>query len=421
MSQASHLTRISLSGSAAATALLFGAAPALQASTTLPDSPEYQPPSLEDVSEDTIGTARVADGEGSQVSPGAERTIQIESPAHFLNTPYEAEDELDVWIVPPEGEDGTYFGTFSVPDDDTDGHYFTFLGPLTFPESAFDYSGVYAAVLTDSSGEILVWQRTMVEREGEELDHDAGPGTDGVWPVPEGVDDEEAPPPELSDLTEDTYGALAIDEDAPVLPLNRSFSSITESSESPTRYWLIPPDGDEAITVNSRGEPSDPEVSLATMRIDDDQIPFTGIYALAGTDTQNNVVAWSPFGVSPEGRSIAAGDPGVNADNTATDRSIFPIPDSVPVPDEEDDENEEPSPTGTAPAESDEAAPSPDASPSPDEDQIGPETEGAEASGDVLGLSVPAAMGVGIAGLVVVAAIIAGGMALRRRNTPGAP
>lgn len=33
-----------------------------------------------------------------------------------------------------------------------------------------------------------------------------------------------------------------------------------------------------------------------------------------------------------EGDEVSAGDPGVNAEDTNADRSIWPIPESVPVP-----------------------------------------------------------------------------------------
>lgn len=415
MSQARHLTRTVLLSAVAVAALLLGSAPVVHGSTSPPPAPEYQPPSLEDVSEETLGHARVADGEGSLVAPGTERVIQIESPAHFLNTPFEAGDELDVWIVPPQGEDGTYFGTFEVPDVDLDDHYFTSLGPLVFPESAFEYSGIYAAVLTNNTGEVLVWQRTIVELEGDELDHENGPGAQDEWPIPEGVDGAEPPAPGLEDLTEDTYGLLAIDEEAPVLPLNRSFTAITQSTDAPLRYWLIPPDGTEALSLNASQQPSEAGTTAASLRIEQEQVPFTGIFALAGVDSQNTVVGWSPFGVSPDGRSIAAGDPGVNADNTATDRSIFPIPDSVPVPGEDDGEDpsptasdspdEEPTPTGAATAES----------PAEDSTTEPPAAAETEATS---GVSATTIIGVGAAAVALIAAITAVALLIRRGSSP---
>lgn len=267
--------------------------------------------------------------------------MQIESPAHFEAAPYELGQELDLWIIPPEGENGQYFGSFEVSADDDPARYWSFLGPVTFPPEAFDYSGVYAAALTDQDGELLAWQRTVLELDGEEVTDDSPGGmATGTWPVPDGDEPEPVTqPPTLEDLTEEGYGRIYIQEGSPVIPLDRPFTAVFDDTTQPADYWLLPPEGSEAVWLPKEAL-SGQEVGEvhAELALSSEDVEATGIYALAAKNVSGSLIGWTPFGISTDGESIQPGDPGVNAEDTNTDRDIFPIPDSVPVPNEEGDD-----------------------------------------------------------------------------------
>lgn len=336
-----------IAGSAPATAQPFLAAgPEAADAVTATGSSEtsYPAPGLEDVSAETMHTVRLADGEGSQVIPGTERYVQIESPAHFEAAPYDEGQSLDLWLIPPEGEDAGFFGTFEVQSDEDPDQYWSRLGPVTFPPEAFDYSGVYAAALADQqTGEVLAWQRTVVELDGDQLTEDSpGGSTTETWPVPQG--DQPQPTteaPSLMDLSGEGYGQVFIDEDSPVIPLDRPFTAIIPDTTQPADYWLLPPDGSDAIWLPMEAIPSQNYGQVfAELTLAGEDVDFTGIYGLVAKSLSGSVVGWTPFGISAEGESIQPGDPGVNEDDTNTDRSIFPIPDSVPVPTSEADDDD---------------------------------------------------------------------------------
>lgn len=314
----------------------------LAGSAETPEPPEYAPPSVEEVSAETMRQVRLAEGEGSQVLPGTQRHVQIESPAHFEAAPYEVGQDVDLWIIAPEGENGQYFGSFEVTADEDPARYWSFLGPVTFPGEAFDYSGVYAAALTDQDGELLAWQRTVLELEGEEVtDSSPGGAATDTWPVPEGDGAEPVTePPTLEDLTEEGYGRIYIQEDSPVIPLDRTFTAVFEDTTQLADYWLLPAEGSDAIWLPMQAL-SNQEVGEvhAELILSSEDVESTGIYALAAKNLSGSLIGWTPFGISADGESIQPGDPGVNAEDTNTDRSIFPIPDSVPVPNDKDNDD----------------------------------------------------------------------------------
>ena len=329
-----------------------GSAPtSVVAADDTPDSSDYSPPSLDDVAAETMRQVRVADGEGSQVVPGTERYVQIESPAHFADTPYEVGQDVDLWIIPPEGEPGQFFGTFEIESEVDPDRYWSMLGPVTFAPEAFDYSGVYAAALTDRDGELLAWQRTVLELEGEEVTDDSPGGiATGTWPVQEGDDPEPVTgPPALEGLTEEGYGRVYIQEDSPVIPLDRPFTAVFEDTTQPADYWLLPPEGSEAIWLPKEALTGQEFGEVhAELIVSSEDVESTGIYALAAKNVSGNLIGWTPFGISVDGDSIQPGEPGVNAEDTNTDRSIFPIPDSVPVPNDEDNDDEQSQPEETS-------------------------------------------------------------------------
>lgn len=346
-----------------------------------PEPPDYAPPTLNDVSADTMRQVRLADGEGSQVAPGSERHVQIESPAHFEAAPYEAGQDVDLWIIPPDGANGQYFGRFEVRSEDEPDRYWSYLGPVTFPPETFDYSGMYAAALTDQDGELLAWQRTVLELDGEEVTAESPGGTaTGTWPVPDSeVAEPVTEPPALEDLIGEGYGRVYIEEETPAIPLDRPFTVVFHDTTQPADYWLLPAGGSEAIwlpkedlTTQEAGEVH------ASLILTSEDVEFTGIYALAAKNLSGSLIGWAPFGISVDGEGIRPEDPGVNSENPHTDRSIFPIPDSVPVPEANGNDTEEEQTQASEPAASptSEAAEDEDPAAGQDDSEAAAETEG---------------------------------------------
>lgn len=101
-------------------------------------------------------------------------------------------------------------------------------------------------------------------------------------PTTEFLSEETSPggePPTLASLIEERYGVFSLQAEDPVLPLDEPFTvEAAEEQPADVEFWLLPPDGGEAISLDS-----------STI-----------------------------------------------AEDTTADRSVWPITDSVPAPEQED-------------------------------------------------------------------------------------
>lgn len=329
-------------GALAAAALLGTAAAAPAAAA--PSEPEYTPPTLESLSEETYGTLSL--GEGAAGYPvDQEFTVMLD--AEELDVP----ETVDLWLIPPEGgeaihvaEGPTESDVYENPGSPTYEPREVELAQATIDSEDLDYSGLYGLAAVDPEGELFSWRFGTVQAEqGDSLgagapgyDEDSGTPDEDLWPIPSSEEEPEpaTEPPTLEDLTEEGYGAFGIGEETPVLPLDATVTVQDMESTAVQEFWLLPADGGEAIHLNTEeaqsGNPGEPftwEVATSS-----EGVTETGIYALVGTNGAGSAVGWTPFGVSPDGEPIQPGDPGVNEEDTNADREIWPIPDSVPVP-----------------------------------------------------------------------------------------
>ncbi len=323
---------------------LFTAAAASPAAAQTDD----EPPTLESLSEETYGGLSL--GEGAAGYP-----VDQEFTVMLLAEEIDVPESAALWLLPPEGEDPLLVGegpveldTYENPGSPTYEPEEVGLIEATISSEELPYSGMYGLAATDPSGELITWSHGTVALEGD----DAGPGAPGfseddgtpdpdLWPIPgAGGEQDESPggePPTLASLGEERYGVFALQAEDPVLPLDEPFTvEAAEGQPADVEFWLLPPDGGEAISVDSSSLSEDDSAPDAwELQVSSADVEDRGIYGLVGTTGHGVVEGWTPFAVSPGGESIEPGDPGVNAEDTNADRSIWPIPDSVPVPEQD--------------------------------------------------------------------------------------
>lgn len=309
---------------------------------------DYEPPTTEFLSEETYGGLSL--GEGAAGYP-----VDQEFTVMLLAEEVDVPDTVDVWLLPPEGEEALLVGSgptesdvYENPGSPTYEPEEVELIDVTIDSGEVPYSGMYGLAVTDLSGELITWSHGTVSLEGDSVgagspgfSEDDGTPDPDLWPIP-GADEEETSPggepPTLASLIEERYGVFSLQAEDPVLPLDQPFTvEAAEEQPADVEFWLLPPDGGEAISLDSSTIPEDAttpdswEVQVSSAEVDQ-----RGIYGLVGTTGHGVVEGWTPFAVSPGGESIEPGDPGVNAEDTNADRSVWPIPDSVPVPEQED-------------------------------------------------------------------------------------
>ncbi|GAA1801919.1 LPXTG cell wall anchor domain-containing protein [Nesterenkonia flava] len=416
-----------------AAALGMTAATSAHATAGTGASPDYAPPTADNLSEDTYSNVLPFGGDFGDQLPIGTHDYSV-----FFDSSLAGPDDYDVWVLQPEGDDSILIGEFSfAPSDGGEGEAnaiaaedFT-LGTLA---EEVDQPGDYAIAITDDAGEVIAWSQATTPP------HIAGDYREASWPIPAdaaqqqpdvGTVDRDTPVT-VSDLTEDGYGVVSrTDSDDLTLVPGELFTLQAEheqlASVANAAFWLVYPEPAEveiegttqrveALHLGSTPTFYEPSVTLDEPELDPDYITYSGIYAVAVLDEETGeIIGWSPFGVDADGQGIQPGQPGVNENDTNTDRSIYPIPDSVPVPGEEDQEEggADPQPEDDAQEGSEEETPAPgDNSPSPAgeepaDETAAPDAENSEAASDTgpLALTGPAGIiGLSAAGLLLLGA-----------------
>lgn len=289
------------------------------------------------LSSDTYGGIFLAEGVATFPTDDA---LELMLAAEHFDIP----DTVEVWAHAPEGGDPVLIGSgetesdiYTNPGAETATEQEVELIEVTLPSPEVSSSGWYAFVaLDESTGDLITWSSyPVIGEDGGELG--GSPGEQ--WPVPDFSENVEptSEPPTVEALTEQTYGLVSINEDAPVIPVDETFTLQTDSGEERTDLWLLPPGGEDAIFLTTEPASDGLGMTPGTMPwrtvVRGEEVDYKGIYSLVATAESEGVVAWTPFALSPDGSSLEPGDPGVDESDAAfSDRSIWPIPDSVAGP-----------------------------------------------------------------------------------------
>ncbi|WP_150462129.1 hypothetical protein [Nesterenkonia ebinurensis] len=340
----------------------------------------YASPDPDALSEQTYGGLNLGEGVG---------TFPLDSTFDLmlLSEDYDIPESVEVWALSPEGDEiligsgATESSTYQNPGSETYPEVEVELIEVELPSAEVTASDWYAFVAVDEdSGDLVTWQTYPVLLEGDDRSFD-GDELYEIWPAPDPQDrtSPSSTAPTVDVLTEDTYGLVGIHQDDALLPLDEEFT-VEVQADVYADLWLLPPSsGEEAIFLPARvAESSDDRIQWNT-QIGSEDIDYTGIYGLVYV-YGDEVLGWAPFGITLDGEPLDAGLPGVHAtEDGFADRSIWPVPDSVPGPEEaeraeEDDDDagedetaeatEEPAPTQepeegsdeTEPAETDQAS-----------------------------------------------------------------
>lgn len=337
---------------------------------------QAEAPTGEDLSEDTYGGVLI--GEGAGTFP-VDDSFDLMLNAEEFSIP----ESVKIWAVSPDqeavliGEGAADSEVYQNPGSPDDYELSVELIDVSLPSDELSSSDWYAFAAVDAvSDELITWSSYPVLLEDDPRDF-IGPPTD-IWPVPDSGEDTgpTSQPPTLEQLSEDTYGIVSILQDTPVIPVDEEFTAEVSTSLYDVDFWLLPPGGEDAVSLSSQRASSHSGDPQWYTMVHGDDVAYNGIYGLVATHETEGIIGWSPFGLSADGESLQPGDPGVHDSDAAySDRSIWPIPDSVPGPDE--GEPEDPDEDATTEPEDDETD---NADPSSPEVTDGPESEGTDAA-----------------------------------------
>ncbi|WP_120003415.1 hypothetical protein [Nesterenkonia muleiensis] len=335
----------------------FGAASILI--LTAPAAAQATEPERDQLSEDTYGGVTLGEGAGSF-------PVDSEFDLMLAADDFEIPDSVEIWALSPEGgsiligSGETESETYQNPGSDTYPEISVELIEVNLPSAEIPTSEWYAFTAVDSSsGDLITWTAYPVALDDDPRDF-VGQPTD-IWPVPDHNENTEpsSDSPTLEVLTEDTYGLVSILRDEPVIPLDQEFTVEVETSLANIDLWLLPPGGEEAVFLPAQLADDGAEYPQWSTSVSSEDVEYNGIYGLVATNESDGLIGWTPFGLSADGESLQPGDPGVHETEAGySDRSIWPIPDSVAGPDEgqtgegeaqepEDAETESPEPTET--------------------------------------------------------------------------
>lgn len=315
-------------------------------------------PSRDELSEESFGGVLLGEGVGD--FPTDEQfTVMIDAEE------FDVPASVELWAMPPGSGDAvligsgeTQFDTYQNPGAETYSELEVGLIEAELPSSEVPEQQWWAFIAVDgSNGDIVTWTvyPAGVDNGAEESLTTAD--RDQAWPMAPGAFGENStassPPPTLDALTQETYGLVSIHQESAVIPLDEEFIVEVASEISALDLWLLPP-GDEEATFLPHAEQLTEdgrslEVPQYAVQVNSDDVEYNGIYALVATYDDDGVIGWTPFALSLDGESLQPGDPGVHeSDAGFADRSIWPIPDSVPGPEaDQSPPDEEPSPTAT--------------------------------------------------------------------------
>lgn len=339
------------------------------------------PPDAEILDEDLYGGVRI--GEGAAHFP-----VDLDFDIILDAEEFEIPDEVEMWAMSPEGD------TLLIGEGETESTVFENLSAanpteqevelleVNVPSAEVPTSEWYAFIAIDpATDELVTWTAYPVQLDGDPFDFGDPPRD--IWPVPDPSENTEpsTAAPSLEELTGDTYGLVSILEDSPVIPLDREFGVQVETSVITVDLWLLPPGGEDAVFLPSFLIDNGPEVEFPqwSTEVTSDAVDYNGIYGLVAVDHSAGLIGWTPFGLSADGEPLQTSDPGVHQSDPAySDRSIWPIPDSIPGPEEgAPEETESPEPEDEETTES----PEPTAEPEP-EGTDGTEPADTEATSD---------------------------------------
>lgn len=353
----------------------FGAACALI--LVAPTAGQATEPEPDQLSEDTYGGLTIGEGAGSF-------PVDSEFDLMLAADDFEIPDSVEIWALSPDGDSiligsgETESETYQNPGADTYPEINVELIEVNLPSSEVPASEWYAFTAVDSaSGDLITWTAYPVALDDDPRDFEGQP-TD-IWPVPDHSENTEpsSDSPTLDVLTEDTYGLVSILRDQPVIPLDQDFTVEVETSLVNIDLWLLPPGGEEAVFLPAQLADDGTGYPQWNTSVSSEDVEYNGIYGLVATNESDGLIGWTPFGLSVDGESLQPGDPGVHETEAGySDRSIWPIPDSVPGPDEgQTSENESPEPE-----DGETESPEPTDSPEPEGTEEAEPTEVEEAS-----------------------------------------
>lgn len=323
------------------------------------------------LSEETHGG--VALGEGAGAFP-----VDAEFDLMLAAEDFDIPETVEIWALSTEGDSlligsgETESETYQNPGSPTYPEVDVELIEVHLPSSEVPASDWYAfAAVDESDGALVTWTAYPVLLEDDPRDFDGSEAAE-LWPVPDHSENTEpsSEPPTLETLTEDTYGVVSIMRDDPVIPVDEDFTVEVETSVANADLWLLPPGGEEALFLPAQlaaeGDGVHAEYPRWNTSVSSSDVEYNGIYGLVATHESDGLIGWAPFAVSVDGESLHPGDPGVHETEAGySDRSIWPIPDSVPGPEEGAAED-----------------PDEDATSEPENEETGsPEPEGADESG----------------------------------------
>lgn len=313
--------------------------PALGVAGTLaliaPTTANATAPNHDNLAEQLYGGASIGEGGGTfPLDTSFDLMLDAES--------YQIPESVEIWALSPEGDEvligsgATESATYQNPGSPTYPEVEVELIEVELPSSEISASDYWAfAAIDGASDEVVTWTVYPVLLEGDDTSFD-DEGMREAWPSAPDPQERNYPwnvAPTIDALTEDTYGIVSIHQDQAILPLDEEF--IVETSIGVyADLWLLPPGGEEAVflpaSVVESGEGS---VQWST-QISSDDVDYSGIYALVYSHG-DNIQGWAPFAVEADGDPLEAGDPGVHESEVGfSDRSIWPVPDSVPGPEE---------------------------------------------------------------------------------------
>ncbi|GFZ76487.1 hypothetical protein [Nesterenkonia alkaliphila] len=266
----------------------------------------------------------------------------------LLSEDFDIPESLEIWALSPQGDEiligsgATESSSYQNPGSPTYPEAAVELIEVELPSSEIAGSDWYAFAAVDGdSGDLVTWQVYPVLLEGDDHSFDDD-SLQQTWPVPDPQDrtSPSSTPPTLEVLTEETYGLVSIHQNEAILPLDEEIT-VDVQADTYADLWLLPPGGEEAVFLPARVTDSTEETIQWATQISSEEVDYTGIYGLIYV-SGSEVLGWAPFGITLEGESLDAGLPGVHdsADGYA-DRSIWPVPDSVPGPEEEGAEEDE--------------------------------------------------------------------------------
>lgn len=319
---------------AAATLVFVATAPAASGTSTLSTT--------DDFTEDTYGGLLL--GEGSAGFPvDTEFDIMLDAEDRDIPT------DLEIWAFPESGQDPVLIGSGEPTSEeyinpgalDPEPQAVELLEVNLPGEEVHDSQWYAFAAFNASNGNLVTWTAYQVMGEDDPAELDSEPAD--IWPIPDPQDRTEpsTEPPTRELLTPESYGVVSLIQDDAMLGLDEPSTVEVATSVITVDLWLMPPGDEEAVFLPASLLEEDPDNAGPRWQteVNSEDIAYSGIYGLAAVHEEDGLLGWSPFGITLDGEELQPGDPGVHESEAGfADRSIWPIPNSVPGPGENNDD-----------------------------------------------------------------------------------